>query len=264
MRLWYLAGSNKLDFISRYIPPYKDESKDGTTVHGAYGPRLFKMRNGVNQIENIIDLLDRKPSSRRAVIQLFNAEDLVGEHAEIPCTTTLQFLIRDDRLHLLTNLRSNDAYLGLPHDIFCFTMLQEIVATKLGRDLGEYRQYVGSMHIYDRHYKAASKYLEEGFQRRDPMPKMPKSDPFDIIPKVLDAERRIRQNETFLAADEFEHSYWADIVRLLQVFHETGQTDRLDELKAELSFQIYRYYLDGRRKMKPRSADRPIEPTLGI
>jgi thymidylate synthase len=37
---------------------------------------------------------------------------------------------------MVTTMRSNDAYLGLPHDVFCFTMLQEIIARSLGREIG--------------------------------------------------------------------------------------------------------------------------------
>src|SRR5262245_51702905 len=68
--LWYLAGENDVHFISYYIPQYKKETDDGNTVHGAYGPRLIYMR-GINQIDSILRLLRSKPTSRRAVIQLF-------------------------------------------------------------------------------------------------------------------------------------------------------------------------------------------------
>ena len=73
--LWYLTGDNQLDFIERYIRRYREESEDGLTVHGGYGRRLFQQR-GHNQIQNIIELLRERASSRRAVIQLFNAEDI--------------------------------------------------------------------------------------------------------------------------------------------------------------------------------------------
>lgn len=106
--LWYLARSDKLDFIKRYINRYEEESDDGISVHGAYGPRLFSMR-GINQVENVIALLQKRGPTRRAVIQLFNAEDIHGDYKEIPCTTTLQFLLRDDQVHLVATLRSNDA-----------------------------------------------------------------------------------------------------------------------------------------------------------
>ena len=91
--LWYLSRENKLDFIRPYIPKYVEESEDGVTIHGGYGPRLFNQR-GHNQVSNILDLLRSNPRSRRAVIQLFSAEDISRYHREVPCTTTLQFMVR--------------------------------------------------------------------------------------------------------------------------------------------------------------------------
>lgn len=134
--LWYLSGDDTLKFIEYYVPRYgQDNSDDGITTFGAYGPRLLNMR-GQNQLENVANLLRSKPRSRRAVIQLFNAEDIAVQHKEIPCTCTIQFLLRDGHLHTISHLRSNDAFLGLPHDIFSFTMMQELIARRLDADLG--------------------------------------------------------------------------------------------------------------------------------
>jgi thymidylate synthase len=69
--LWYLSGDNQLDFIRYYIKDYEKESDDGKTVYGGYGPRIFCQR-GHNQLENVIKLLSKQPTSRRAVIQLFD------------------------------------------------------------------------------------------------------------------------------------------------------------------------------------------------
>src|SRR5579863_7236323 len=65
--LWYLAASRDLDFIKYYLPRYSDESEDNKTIHGAYGPRLFAMRRRHDQISNILNILKKKPNSRRAV-----------------------------------------------------------------------------------------------------------------------------------------------------------------------------------------------------
>ena len=147
--LWYLAGTSDLEFIKYYLPDYEKYSDDGRTIYGGYGPRLFNMRAHYNQIENITKLLSKRPRSRQAVIQLFDARDIVEEHKDIPCTCTLQFMIRKSRLNMFTNMRSNDAFLGLPHDVFSFTMLQEIVARTLGIELGSYKHAVGSLHLYE-------------------------------------------------------------------------------------------------------------------
>src|SRR5262249_22810628 len=135
-----------VEFVAAYIPRYRKEADDAGKVNGAYGPRLMS-RYGLNQIDAVTDLLRRKQGTRRAVIQIYDARDLQTDE-EVPCTTTLQFFIRDDRLHLAASLRSNDAYRGLPHDVFCFTMLQEMMAQRLGLGLGEYFQQVGSFHLY--------------------------------------------------------------------------------------------------------------------
>ena len=103
---------------------YVDDSED-KQLCGAYGPRLFGLR-GNNQIANVRDLLRQKPQSRRAVIQLFEADDIARPYKEAPCTCTLQFAIRRERLDMPTSMCSNDAFLGLPHDVFAFTMLKKL------------------------------------------------------------------------------------------------------------------------------------------
>jgi thymidylate synthase len=47
--LWYLSGSNKLDQIVYYLKKYEEETEDGETIYGAYGPRIFLPR-GTSQI----------------------------------------------------------------------------------------------------------------------------------------------------------------------------------------------------------------------
>ncbi len=42
--LWYLTGSDKLEFIQPYVERYTKEAAEDGTTHGAYGPHLFAMR----------------------------------------------------------------------------------------------------------------------------------------------------------------------------------------------------------------------------
>jgi thymidylate synthase len=252
--LWYLSGSDKLEFIAPYLPKYKEDARDGV-LYGAYGPRLFDMHGKFNQLENVCALLRRRDWSRRAVIQLFDAEDISHDFPEVPCTTTLQFHVRNGGLHLGVTMRSNDAYWGLPHDVFCFTMLQEMMATRLGLTLGEYYHYAGSMHVYEDKRSGLEEYVEEGFQKIVEMPPMPGGDAFDVVPKLLDAERRIRERELVIASDLFDDSYWADVVRLIEVFWAKEDRDRLDELAGEFANATYREYLTGlRNRMERRDA----------
>ncbi len=261
--LWYLSGSNDLEFIRSYIPRYVDESEDEVTVYGGYGPRLFAQR-GNNQIENVISLLRRNPNSRRAVVQLFDAEDLSRRHREIPCTLSLQFLIRDSLLHMIVNMRSNDAYMGLPHDIFCFTMIQEIVCRSIDVGLGTYRHFVGSLHLYDEHWAAATQYTSEGVQERIEMPEMPTGDPWPAIRTLLDAEERIRLGEIMDANAIEPAAYWSDLIRMLQTFRATGDSERIDELKAAMHFRRYSTYIDARKTGAPRPPFQPRQLRLSV
>ncbi len=193
----------------------------------------------------MIALLGERSASRRAVIQIFNAEDVASEHTEIPCTTTLQFFVRNECLHLIATMRSNDAYIGLPHDVFCFTMLQEIVARSLNCEIGSYRHFVGSMHLYDTDRAHARSLVDEGFQSRIEMPPMPAGDPWPAIQSVLTAEARIRTGEIFDANLPGLDPYWSDLIRMLQIFF-SSDDHYIEALRDSMSFQRYRPYISSR------------------
>jgi thymidylate synthase len=242
--LWYLSGSDRLAFIETYVRRYRCDSEDGQTIHGAYGPRLFHSL-GQDQVRNVIELLKARPNTRRAVIQLFAANDLGEAYKEIPCTIALQFILRRGQLQLISTMRSNDAYWGLPHDVFCFTMIQEIVARAVGVEVGSYVHAAGSMHIYEKFRDDARQFVDEGYQERVSMPAMPTSDPWPPIQIVLCAEEKIRSGSVLNANDLGLEPYWADLVRLLQIFHKQGDAT---VLQSEMSFDRYRPYIQTRTK----------------
>lgn len=229
--VWYLSGDNSASVIDYYIPDYSTEnSDDGLVLQGGYGPRLFAMRGHTNQINNIIQLLTRKPTSRRAVIQLFNAEDLNSDFRDVPCTCTLQFLLRDGKLNMLTHMRSNDAFIGLPHDVFCFTMLQEIIARTLGAEMGFYKHAVGSLHLYESQVENVEQYKEEGWQKPTSMPEMPEGSPWSSIDSLLNIARRIRNSDTEDLNLEALDIYWRDLANLLLLFHATRKSTKNAEI----------------------------------
>lgn len=240
--LWYLSGSDELDFISPYIPDYENYAEDGI-VPGAYGPRLFGNRVFPNQIENVSDILSHKRGSRRAVIQLLDSRDIDSNQKEIPCTCTLQFHIREDRMHMSVTMRSNDAYFGLPHDIFCFTMLHEMLARRLKAELGTYIHHVGSMHIYDEHKERAKSYLKEGYQETNEMPEMPMEDPFSLREDLLLAESLARRGVKFSARDIIDDDYWSDIIRMIQVYWMRKQNKDPNSMKSEFINDMFLQYL---------------------
>ncbi len=262
--LWYLAGTNELEFICYYISRYRDESEDGKTIYGGYGPRLFNTR-GQNQIENVVELLKKNPTSRKAVIQLFDSDDLALSRKEVPCTCTLQFMVRNRRLHMLTSMRSNDAYFGLPHDVFCFTMLQEIIARTLSVELGTYRHLVGSLHLYEKDIEGAGQYLDEGWQSsRASMPLMPEGDPWPAIKAVLGAESAIRNGDAIDMEALNLDPYWADLVRLLQILrhYKDKNHSELIRIKGAMASHIYSTYIE--KQQRKHAAAHPVQEQLDL
>jgi len=102
----------------------------------------------------VITLLQEKPNTRQAVITMWNGGDLlhaiIGDHKDLPCTLSLQFLLRGRLLHCIATMRSNDVWLGLPYDVFAFTCLQRLIADALKVKTGMYVHQVGSLHVYER------------------------------------------------------------------------------------------------------------------
>ncbi len=195
--------------------------------------------------------MKRKPDSRQAVIQLFGADDIVGAHSDVPCTSTLQFLVRRNQLHMIANMRSNDALIGMPHDIFCFTMLQEIMARTISVDLGSYKHVVGSLHLYQNSIGNARRYLGEGWQTTTLfMEPMPAKDPWPAIDSFLKAEYAIRtdlQLDSKLWLEEYG-AYWGDLVRLLLVFKAWKDRDAelIRYLRDKMSSPVYYPFIENR------------------
>jgi thymidylate synthase len=258
--LWYLSKSDKLEFIAHYVPKYEKESEDSETVHGAYGPRLFSQR-GNDQVENVIALLKKKPTTRRAVVQIFDADDLARDYKEIPCTTTCQFFIREGRLDMVTTMRSNDAYFGLPHDIFCFTMVQELIACRLKVSLGTYYHFASNLHLYSSNFESVEAFLKEGVQSTWEMPAMPKADPRPGVVKLLQFERKLREQGEAEYAVLVDDPYWHDLGRLLHLHSLQGNRKELERVQAELEepgYGMYAAQLFDQKIMKQRKPARQL------
>ncbi|MUO78157.1 thymidylate synthase [Agrobacterium vitis] len=247
--LWYFSGSDRLDVIEYYIKSYRKFCKlsaEAISAEGAYGPRIFGKDQG--QLKNIITLINNpdRHDTRQAVIQIFDKEDMGNN--DVPCTCTIQFLARGKKLHVLVSMRSNDAYRGLPHDIFAFTMLQEFVARHTNHELGTYNHAVGSLHLYDKDEDAAKRYIAAGWPEKLDMPPMPKGDPSKAMDWLLEAERLIREGGHEIPSSEGVEPYWIDLARLLLIKKMSDQRDLRGIImqKREMSSPVYDASIRGR------------------
>lgn len=240
---WYLNGSDALDFIEYYITDYKKyidyEENEKLPVFGAYGPRIFGENS---QFDKIIEIFRKKQNSRRAVIAIYSKDDLLREdHRDIPCTCFLQFFIRDERLHLTTSMRSNDAAIGLVHDVFSFTLIQELLLAKLVRyipnlKLGEYTHIVGSLHVYIKNVCEVKHYLEnEGWQNITGMFPLDPSHVDEDLPKILNIEQTLRLDKflSLTELNELKDPFWKEMAVILYAYYFFKKSDlkNLESLK---------------------------------
>ena len=145
--IWILSGSDD-PWIYEYNKKLLLYADDGV-LRGAYGPRLRRWGGELDQLATIVETLRMDPDSRRAVIQLYDPARDGSGNKDVPCTLGFRFHLRGGRLNMSTTMRSQDVWLGLPYDVFTFTVIQELVAGWLGAELGDYHHHVDSLHLYE-------------------------------------------------------------------------------------------------------------------
>lgn len=160
--VWVLAGRNDIAFLRRYLPRAPEFSDDGSTWRAGYGRRLRNWE-GVDQVGEVLRVLTANPSSRRAVMSIFDPKVDFAESRDIPCNNWLHWIVRDGSLDLAVAVRSNDIMWGFSQiNTFEWSLLQECMAHWLGARVGRQHWFVSSMHLYERHWEVAEQILSEG------------------------------------------------------------------------------------------------------
>ncbi|MBC6356719.1 hypothetical protein ERK19_05060 [Lactobacillus helsingborgensis] len=205
--VWYYTGNNKLSYMQHYSKKMKEFSDDGVTLSGAYGPKIKK------SLPKILKLFKKDPYTRRAVISLFDNNQNYLNSKDVPCTITLHFLIRNNKLDLFVNMRSNDFYLGLPYDIYSFSMLQVLVALELGLMPGNYHHHVDSLHFYERDKSKVLKISNDHILENNS--KQWKQDDFiKNIDFMVDVESKIREGKNFSIPESIrKSSYCIEVIK---------------------------------------------------
>ena len=203
-----------MKIIEYYSKMYPNFSDDKVTVNGAYGDRIFGGK--FSQWEQVKNILSTDPDSRQAVISIYQPRDLFISSSDIPCTCVLQYFIRNGKLNAITYMRSNDIYLGLPYDIFSFTMLQEMLAVELNVELGTYTHMVGSLHIYEKNFNILDEELKLKEVPKSSMPYMTRDAiASEQISMILEAENSLRKNEDMKNV-ALLHPYWKQFIEVLR------------------------------------------------
>lgn len=148
--LWMLLGTRDGSFIVPFNEKGKAFLDEKMEINSAIGPHLFKFLDGAFlELESIEKILKTDPSSRRAVLQLFQHSDLINGKKDVPCFNHLQFFLRNNFLHCHVVMRSQSALMVLPYDFYLFSLLHEALSVRLNVQLGRLFYTCNSLHIYE-------------------------------------------------------------------------------------------------------------------
>lgn len=111
------------------------------------------------QIPFILEELKRNPLTRRAVMNIRDF-DIDSKNADPACMQSIQFFIRDDRLHMKVLFRSNDLPEAFFFNAFALIKLQERMAEKLELPVGTYVHRSNSMHCYEKDFRMLERFAE--------------------------------------------------------------------------------------------------------
>jgi thymidylate synthase len=112
---------------------------------------------GRRDLQDVIDLLRAKPSSKRAVVTLCGSGD-----GEVPCVNVVQFLNRKGQLQTIYFARGQDVFRKFYADSLCVAKMARRVASALNLPAGRVEGFIGSSHVYQCDREAIDRFLIQG------------------------------------------------------------------------------------------------------
>ena len=158
--LWYLSRDRQVKNIGKFADVWNQIQDHSGECESNYGEYLFDLQHSAHrpQWEWVTEELLRDRDTRRATITINQPYHKWKNKKDYTCTQYIHFFIRDNKLHLGVNMRSNDAVFGFCNDVWTFCMFQQLMLNDLNMfganvELGNYYHTAGSYHVYERHWK---------------------------------------------------------------------------------------------------------------
>lgn len=147
---WILTGDDRVATIAPYNQNIAKFSDDGRIFFGAYGPKV------VSQLPYVVGKLRADRDTRQAGMTLWRENP--PETKDTPCTVAIFFNRRSGQLHCHVFMRSSDAWLGIPYDVFNFSMLAYLVCGLLADGTRPGWLYLTAMssHLYEQDWAKAT------------------------------------------------------------------------------------------------------------
>ena len=157
--LWFLRGDTNIAYLNQHgvsiWDQWADESGDLGPVYG-HQWRSWPTLDGraIDQIQQVIDGINRTPDSRRLIVCAWNPGD-VDDMALPPCHTLFQFYVAENRLSCQLYQRSADIFLGVPFNVASYALLTHMVAQICDLGVGDFVHTLGDAHLYSNHLDQA-------------------------------------------------------------------------------------------------------------
>lgn len=110
------------------------------------------LEQGIDQLENVVQLLRTDPNSRRILLTDYNPLQ-ASQGVLYPChSIIIQFYVDDGYLDMFCYNRSQDLFLGVPFNIASSALLLTIIAKLTNLTARHLNISMGDCHIYKQHY----------------------------------------------------------------------------------------------------------------
>lgn len=131
-----------------------------------YGQRL-RDHDGVDQIQNIIDLIKNRPFSKKMLAVTAKVKDDWAEvnKGDTPCLTQILCSVQDGKFFMTTHFRSQDMVHGWPRNVFSLRKLQKLISDASGVPMGAFSMITHSAHIYSDDYELVEKILKDNYDK---------------------------------------------------------------------------------------------------
>ena len=157
--LWFLKGDTNIKYLKdngvSIWDEWADENGDLGPVYG-YQWRSWPGPDGKrhDQIAQAVDLIMKKPDSRRIIVSAWNVAD-IERMALPPCHAFFQFYVADGKLSCQLYQRSADVFLGVPFNIASYSLLTLMMAQVCDLKPGDFVHTFGDAHLYSNHLEQA-------------------------------------------------------------------------------------------------------------
>jgi thymidylate synthase len=160
---WYLKKDCDIDYINKFSNFWKGITNPGTNeINSNYGALLFGP-----QLKWCLDSLKADVNTRQAIAFLNQPKYQFAGNKDFVCTMYLNFFIRDNKLNMKVQMRSNDIFYGLTFDAPFFAVVHQhmylwLKETYPTLEIGEYAHFADNIHYYERHFELSENILENG------------------------------------------------------------------------------------------------------